>query len=125
MQSFIMQFNSIELTGELHLNPIHWNSKNKQNQESLLVHLILKEDPEEEMFSNIPVYIFQEDIKDFITKNTALNREDVTIKGELGLIESFGANKFLYSSPAYIALTKKEHGIFPLRDKSPNVSFWI
>lgn len=120
-----MKLNTIELTGELSLNPIHWNYKSKHNRESILVHLILKEDPEEEKYSNIPVYIYDEKLKEFITKNTALNREDVTIKGELGLVDHHGANKFLYASPAFISLNKEGHGIFPLRENSPNVSLWV
>lgn len=114
-----MSINTLEITGQLYLNPLYWCIKNKYIKESLIVHLILKEDHKKEIYSNIPIYIFDEEAKDFITKNTALDKENVLIKGELSVIKHKLYNKFQFSSQTYIAITKKGHGIFPLRENHP------
>jgi hypothetical protein len=106
-----MVTNNIEITGKLELNPLYWNLKNASNKECILVHLILLEDDKNNKYSNIPVYIHDENLQKFITNNTAFDKENVIIKGVLGSEKSPVKNKYQYYSPCYIALTNDQHSI--------------
>lgn len=106
-----MNTNHIEISGKLKIDTLYWKIRSPSNKECILVHLIVLEDEDNQKYSNIPIYIHEPTLQEFMMKNTAYNDEQVVLKGVLGVEKHHSKNKFGYFSPCYISLSNTDHSI--------------